>query len=199
MCGIVGAISQRPVTEILLEGLRRLEYRGYDSAGVALWNGSAIERVRRAGKVQSLADALGYHPGSGQYRGRMWYGRQNVSASLTMFDDGSGDLEALADGRTMREVNINIEHDADEYVNIKLPAVKLRVSKADRYDAERPLEPWLVGILVNVTRNDRRRRQRDKLGAYDALPVDRRQPSDDAIESEFVAEVQRAIDTLPVP
>jgi len=65
MCGIVGAISQRPVTEILLEGLRRLEYRGYDSAGVALWNGSAIERVRRAGKVQSLADALAEQPVEG--------------------------------------------------------------------------------------------------------------------------------------
>ena len=36
MCGIVGAIAQRPVTEILLEGLRRLEYRGYDSAGLAV-------------------------------------------------------------------------------------------------------------------------------------------------------------------
>lgn len=36
MCGIVGAVAQRPVSEILLEGLRRLEYRGYDSAGVAL-------------------------------------------------------------------------------------------------------------------------------------------------------------------
>lgn len=65
MCGIVGAISQRPVTEILLEGLRRLEYRGYDSAGVALWNGNAIERVRRAGKVQSLADALTEQPVAG--------------------------------------------------------------------------------------------------------------------------------------
>ena len=37
MCGIVGAIAERDVTPILIEGLRRLEYRGYDSAGVALW------------------------------------------------------------------------------------------------------------------------------------------------------------------
>lgn len=58
MCGIVGAISQRPVTEILLEGLRRLEYRGYDSAGMAVWNGKELNRLRRAGKVQALADAL---------------------------------------------------------------------------------------------------------------------------------------------
>lgn len=58
MCGIVGAISQRPVNEILLEGLRRLEYRGYDSAGMAVWDGNEIKRLRRAGKVQSLANAL---------------------------------------------------------------------------------------------------------------------------------------------
>ncbi|KAA0873741.1 glutamine--fructose-6-phosphate transaminase (isomerizing) [Nitrincola tapanii] len=62
MCGIVGAIAVRPVAEILLEGLRRLEYRGYDSAGMALLNTQGITRVRRAGKVQALADALAQEP-----------------------------------------------------------------------------------------------------------------------------------------
>lgn len=59
MCGIVGAVAQRDVSAILLEGLKRLEYRGYDSAGIALIqrNGDFL-RVRRNGKVQSLADAL---------------------------------------------------------------------------------------------------------------------------------------------
>ncbi|NOR43909.1 MAG: glutamine--fructose-6-phosphate transaminase (isomerizing) [Gammaproteobacteria bacterium] len=59
MCGIVGAIAERNVTPILLEGLRRLEYRGYDSAGIAvLDNDNCINRVRRVGKVKELADAL---------------------------------------------------------------------------------------------------------------------------------------------
>jgi glucosamine--fructose-6-phosphate aminotransferase (isomerizing) len=60
MCGIVGAIATRNVTGILLEGLRRLEYRGYDSAGMAVIarGNSHIERVRRKGKVQELADAI---------------------------------------------------------------------------------------------------------------------------------------------
>lgn len=59
MCGIVGAVAQRDVVDILIEGLRRLEYRGYDSAGVAIINDSqALRRVRRMGKVQSLADAI---------------------------------------------------------------------------------------------------------------------------------------------
>ncbi|MBI4203869.1 MAG: class II glutamine amidotransferase, partial [Betaproteobacteria bacterium] len=54
MCGIVGAISQRNVVPILLEGLRRLEYRGYDSAGVAVINGS-LQRLRSTGRVAALA------------------------------------------------------------------------------------------------------------------------------------------------
>ncbi|MBU2884190.1 glutamine--fructose-6-phosphate transaminase (isomerizing) [Gilvimarinus agarilyticus] len=59
MCGIVGAIAQRDVAQILLEGLKRLEYRGYDSAGLAVINPeNTIERIRALGKVQALADAM---------------------------------------------------------------------------------------------------------------------------------------------
>ncbi len=59
MCGIVGAVAERNVTPILLEGLRRLEYRGYDSAGIAVVDsGDCISRVRRVGKVKELSDAL---------------------------------------------------------------------------------------------------------------------------------------------
>ena len=57
MCGIVGATTQRSAAQILVEGLRRLEYRGYDSAGMAIYNGEQIVRLRREGKVQQLADA----------------------------------------------------------------------------------------------------------------------------------------------
>ncbi|MDH2433078.1 glutamine--fructose-6-phosphate transaminase (isomerizing) [Pokkaliibacter sp. MBI-7] len=62
MCGIVGAIAAREVSAILLEGQRRLEYRGYDSAGMAVFDGQELNRLRRAGKVQQLADALGSDP-----------------------------------------------------------------------------------------------------------------------------------------
>lgn len=65
MCGIVGAVAQRDVMEILLEGLKRLEYRGYDSAGMAVIYEQQLQRVRRVGKVQELADALAQHPLSG--------------------------------------------------------------------------------------------------------------------------------------
>ncbi|MGL5036145.1 MAG: glutamine--fructose-6-phosphate transaminase (isomerizing), partial [Aeromonas sp.] len=69
MCGIVGAVAQRDVAEILVEGLRRLEYRGYDSAGVAVFStDQPLQRVRRLGKVAELAKALdeqSVHGGTG--------------------------------------------------------------------------------------------------------------------------------------
>ena len=59
MCGIVGAIAERNVEAILIEGLRRLEYRGYDSAGLAIQNEKKeIKRQRALGKVSKLAEEL---------------------------------------------------------------------------------------------------------------------------------------------
>src|ERR1700678_2248080 len=59
MCGIIGAVSQRDISKVLLEGLRRLEYRGYDSAGIAVIDATGrLKRVRTQGKVQVLADAM---------------------------------------------------------------------------------------------------------------------------------------------
>src|SRR3954470_15862715 len=56
MCGIVGAIANRNVVPILVEGLKRLEYRGYDSAGIAVLDGG-IRRVRRVGRVAEMENA----------------------------------------------------------------------------------------------------------------------------------------------
>ena len=58
MCGIVGAVAERPVNKILVEGLKRLEYRGYDSAGVALLKGTELNTVKSVGKVANLEAAL---------------------------------------------------------------------------------------------------------------------------------------------
>lgn len=63
MCGIVGAVAERDVVPILMEGLKRLEYRGYDSAGIAVLNGAVgIARVRMPGKVAALAEQLRVNP-----------------------------------------------------------------------------------------------------------------------------------------
>ena len=67
MCGIVGAVAERNITAVLLEGLKRLEYRGYDSAGVALLNDQGLlQRSRRVGKVAELQNALTLEPLAGR-------------------------------------------------------------------------------------------------------------------------------------
>ncbi|MBT7108408.1 MAG: glutamine--fructose-6-phosphate transaminase (isomerizing) [Methylococcales bacterium] len=66
MCGIVGAVTQRDTVPILLEGLSRLEYRGYDSAGLAVIADNEIHRNRQIGKVSQLKSALRDHPVRGQ-------------------------------------------------------------------------------------------------------------------------------------
>ena len=67
MCGIVGAIAERNITAVLVEGLKRLEYRGYDSAGVALLTDQGeLDRRRRVGKVSELEQALSAEPLAGR-------------------------------------------------------------------------------------------------------------------------------------
>jgi len=67
MCGIIGYIGAKDVLPILIDGLRRLEYRGYDSAGVAVVRNGAIELRRSAGKLSRLEDALKINPLDGEY------------------------------------------------------------------------------------------------------------------------------------
>ncbi|MGE8421109.1 glutamine--fructose-6-phosphate transaminase (isomerizing), partial [Pseudomonas sp.] len=67
MCGIVGAVAERNITTILIEGLKRLEYRGYDSAGLAVYTQQGtLERRRRIGKVSELEAAVAADPLTGQ-------------------------------------------------------------------------------------------------------------------------------------
>ncbi|GAB1614343.1 glutamine--fructose-6-phosphate transaminase (isomerizing) [Pseudomonas sp. NGC7] len=67
MCGIVGAVAERNITAILIEGLKRLEYRGYDSAGLAVYSQQGgLERRRRIGKVSELEAAVAAEPLVGQ-------------------------------------------------------------------------------------------------------------------------------------
>ncbi len=65
MCGIVGYVGPRVATPMLIEGLKRLEYRGYDSAGIAVMNGTGLETVKEAGKIARLESLLNATPISG--------------------------------------------------------------------------------------------------------------------------------------
>ena len=62
MCGIVGYVGPREATPVLLSGLKRLEYRGYDSAGIALMNGKGLETRRAVGKIAMLEGVMTADP-----------------------------------------------------------------------------------------------------------------------------------------
>jgi glucosamine--fructose-6-phosphate aminotransferase (isomerizing) len=59
MCGIIGYVGQRPAKDLLLKGLERLEYRGYDSAGIALLEDERLDYVRAVGNLQALKETAG--------------------------------------------------------------------------------------------------------------------------------------------
>jgi glucosamine--fructose-6-phosphate aminotransferase (isomerizing) len=67
MCGIVGYIGNKRLTGVLMDGLRRLEYRGYDSAGLAVVNEKGLEVTRCAGKLRDLEEALRLKPLEGTF------------------------------------------------------------------------------------------------------------------------------------
>ena len=94
MCGIIGYIGPKQATPLLIEGLRRMEYRGYDSAGVALYDGEAVEIRRAAGKIAKLEAAIAAGPvdgmlGIGHTRWATHGAPNERNAHPHLSDDGS--------------------------------------------------------------------------------------------------------------
>ena len=101
MCGIVGAIADRDVVPVLIEGLKRLEYRGYDSAGIAVVEQQDVRRVRRTGRVAEMeaaaaAESLAGHVGIGHTRWATHGKPEERNAHPHL--DGSGRLAVVQNG-----------------------------------------------------------------------------------------------------
>ena len=146
MCGIVGGVAERSITNILIEGLKRLEYRGYDSAGLALVSQDAILRERRVGKVANLEQAVNESlvTGSLGIAHTRWatHGKPtennahpHVSGNVAVVHNGiienyqelKDDLEALGyvfTSQTDTEVVAHLVHDALKSTSSLLEAVQ---------------------------------------------------------------------------
>jgi glucosamine--fructose-6-phosphate aminotransferase (isomerizing) len=101
MCGIVGYVGRSEAAPILLDGLRRLEYRGYDSAGVAIINGKGVEIRKCAGRIAALTKLMSENPPSGNYgiSHTRWatHGRVNDENAHPHFD-ASGKIALVHNG-----------------------------------------------------------------------------------------------------
>ncbi|MBF2755424.1 MAG: glutamine--fructose-6-phosphate transaminase (isomerizing) [Gammaproteobacteria bacterium AqS3] len=155
MCGIVGAIAQRPVAGILMEGLHRLEYRGYDSAGIAVsrQRGKSLELVRRQGKLRELKKALGRS--SPVWRGRSGIGHTRWAthgepSERNAHPQAAGDIALVHNGiienyRELRAtLNVLMQSETDTEVVAHL--LNARMQQGDTLlEAMRSVVPQLVG------------------------------------------------------
>ena len=147
MCGIVGYVGPKPCAPILLEGLKKLEYRGYDSAGLAVHDGKRIDVVRTVGKLGNLADAISRHPmagttGIGHTR---WatHGRPNevnahphVAGGVAVVHNGIIENH-LALRRELEAQGVRFLSDTDTEIVAHLIALALRASKSSLFEAVR--------------------------------------------------------------
>src|SRR5947209_10136290 len=106
MCGIVGYVGHRPVQEVLLEGLRKLEYRGYDSAGISLITGDEIESVRAVGNLSRLDEAIAARSADGA-----------VAVATRPATTGIGHTRWATHGRVSEE-NAHPHYDSSDRVHV---------------------------------------------------------------------------------
>src|SRR3954452_350888 len=108
MCGIVGYVGERPCQELLLRGLERLEYRGYDSAGLSLLSDGRIDSVRAVGNLKFLKDAVAAGGG--------------VATAESAATIGIGHTRWATHGR-VTEANAHPHYDNDDRVHIVLNGI----------------------------------------------------------------------------
>ncbi len=121
MCGIVGYVGSRPALPILIEGLRRLEYRGYDSAGVALVRKGRVEIQKRAGRLFVLEQDLDFEAGQTTGVGHTRWATHGAPTDLNAHPhaDGSGKIAVIHNGiiENYRALKTYLENDGVEFVS----------------------------------------------------------------------------------
>ncbi len=109
MCGIIGYVGNEECAPILLDGLRRLEYRGYDSAGVAVHDGSELRVMRAAGKLSALSDALARNPVHGSTGiGHTRWATHGKPSEQNAHPHVSGDIAVVHNG--IIENHVELKH-----------------------------------------------------------------------------------------
>jgi glucosamine--fructose-6-phosphate aminotransferase (isomerizing) len=176
MCGIVGYAGGRPALNIVLDGLRRLEYRGYDSAGVAIVNGAEVVACKRAGKLTNLEKAVGELAASGTDHG-LATGITGIGHTRWATHGGPTDRNAhphrSADGRVAVIHNGIIENFATLRAELEAAGVELAS------DTDTEVAAHLLGMELasGVALPEAMRRVCRRLaGAFTLLAVDAAAP-----------------------
>src|SRR5690348_10179292 len=171
MCGIVGYAGSRPALSIVLDGLRRLEYRGYDSAGVAIVNGDLLT-AKRAGKLANLEKALADEPSPGLALGTTGIGHTRW-ATHGGPTDRNAHPHRSADGRVAVIHNGIIENFAKLRSELEGKGVEFSSDTDTECAAHMLAEEVAGGLdLADAMRAVCRRLE----GAFTLLAVDMRQP-----------------------
>ncbi|TEX51156.1 MAG: glutamine--fructose-6-phosphate transaminase (isomerizing) [Actinomycetales bacterium mxb001] len=169
MCGIVGYVGEKQALEVVVEGLRRLEYRGYDSAGVAIVTGDRLETRKKAGKLANLESLLGEDPleaatlGIGHTRWATHGGPTDSNAHPHVSEDGrvavihNGIIENFAELREeLTSAGVVLSSETDTEVVAHLLAAELPLAGGDLAEAMRRTCRRLDGAftLVAVVADD---------------------------------------------
>ncbi|HEY1378980.1 MAG TPA: glutamine--fructose-6-phosphate transaminase (isomerizing) [Gemmataceae bacterium] len=167
MCGIVGYVGRREAEPILVDGLRRLEYRGYDSAGLATVTGRRLHLRKKAGRVSDLADHLSRKPAPGCHgiAHTRWatHGPANdVNAHPHVAGAGDGAVAVVHNGvienyaslkRQLREEGVEFHSDTDTEVIAQLVAYHLNGDLVEAVRKVLPLLKGTYGLVVASPRN----------------------------------------------
>jgi len=150
MCGIVGYVGEKQALEVVVEGLRKLEYRGYDSAGVAVVSGDLLDVRKKAGKLANLESLLGTDPlasstiGIGHTRWATHGGPTDANAHPHVSEDGrvavihNGIIENFAELRgELTAAGVTLSSETDTEVVAHLLARALPESSGDLAEAMR--------------------------------------------------------------